>query len=184
MGGGLMIDVTTLKAIMPFCPNHDLWAEVLDQAMAEAEALTVPRGAAFLAQLAHESGECKYLDELSDGSAYEGRHDLGNTRPGDGKRFKGRGLIQLTGRRNYREAGLALGIDLELHPEEAAKPWIAGRVAAWYWRTHQCNDFADNFDFEGLTRVINGGLNGLAHRQKFYVRALQALGVLGASCGG
>jgi len=172
-----------LKAIMPNCDRPDLWADILGQTLEEAEATTVPRAAALLAQLAHESGECKWLEELANGSTYESRLDLGNTRVGDGRRYKGRGLIQLTGRANYRQAGAAIGIDLELHPEEASKPRIAGRVAAWYWRTRGCNDLADNFDFEGVTRAINGGLNGIQHRQKYYLRALQALGTRRAACG-
>ena len=153
-----------------------MWAEVLDKALVEAEATTVPRAAAFLAQLAHESGECRWLEEWSDGSAYENRKDLGNAQHGDGKRYKGRGLIQLTGRRNYREAGAALEVELELYPDEAAKPGIAGRIAAWFWRTHGCNELADRYDLTGVTRAINGGLNGLPQRQRYYLRALEVLG--------
>lgn len=169
------MDARTLKKVMPRCPSATRWAPVLTQALVEAEATTVPRAAAFLAQLAHESGECRWLREIADGSTYEGRKDLGNMAPGDGRRYRGRGLIQLTGRRNYKRASAALGLELEKHPEMAEEPGVAGRVAAWYWRTHDCNRLADRFDFNGVTRQINGGLNGLAHRQAYYLKALSVL---------
>src|SRR5207342_2210749 len=97
----------------------------LNAAMAEAKINTPARKAAFLAQLAHESGELRYMEEIADGSAYEGRRDLGNTHPGDGRRFKGRGPIQLTGRANYERFGELLGVDLVNDPDQAAKPELA-----------------------------------------------------------
>jgi putative chitinase len=138
---------------------------------------TPKRQAAFLAQLAHESGELRYMEELASGEAYEGRKELGNTQPGDGKRFKGRGPIQLTGRANYRAAGKALGLDLERHPEKAALPGIGCRVAGWFWQTHDLNDLADRGDFKKITRRIQGGYHGLANRQRYYALALEVLGV-------
>jgi len=164
------------KAIMPRCQHPEIFHPYLVAAMVDAEISTVTRAAAFLAQIAHESGECRFLNEWGDGKAYEGRKDLGNTERGDGPRYKGRGVIQLTGRRNYRDAGRALGIELELYPEEAAKPLIACRVAAWYWRTRGCNDAADIPDFELVTRKINGALRGYIYRQDYYRRALEVLG--------
>ena len=138
--------------------------------------------AAYLAQLGHESGSFRYLQELADGSAYEphtrvGRR-LGNVQEGDGPRFKGRGWIQLTGRANYRSAGQALGLPLEDQPDLAADVATAARVAAWYWRTRGCAPLADAGDFVALTRKINGGTNGLDDRQARYARALNALGVV------
>jgi len=171
-----MITGDLLRAVMPHCPQCEVWAGALEQCRDEAFATTIPRAAALLAQLAHESGECRWLVEVSDGSQYEGRRDLGNLAPGDGARFKGRGLLQLTGRANYREAGRALGLELELNPDEAARPIIAGRVAAWYWRDHGCNELADGYQFSAITRRINGGLNGLAQRQAYYLRALEEFG--------
>lgn len=101
---------------------------------------------------------------------------LGNRRDtDDGYRYRGRGLIQLTGRENYRAAGIALGLPLEADPGLAAEPAIAARIAAWYWRTRNCNGFADAADVHGATRAINGGLNGLADRLQRYGIARDAL---------
>ena len=123
------------------------------------------RLAHFLAQLAHESGSFRYMEELASGQAYEGRTDLGNTQPGDGKRFKGRGPIQVTGRKNYRHFGRKIGIEIERHPEIAAVPSIGLHLALEYWRSRNLNALADADDIEGITRKINGGLNGFADRK-------------------
>ncbi|NBD09631.1 glycoside hydrolase family 19 protein [Corallococcus silvisoli] len=144
-------------------------------AMREAEVTTVARVAAFLAQLAHESGELRYWEELATGDAYEGRKDLGNTQPGDGRRYKGRGPIQLTGRANYRAAGAALGLPLEDKPELAALPAHGFRVAGWYWQSRHLNALADVADFVGVTRAINGGTNGLDNRVMYFDRAQRVL---------
>lgn len=171
-----MLTVEDFKVIMPRCPTPDDYASTLWREMQESGITTVTRAAAFLAQLAHESGECRFLEELSDGRAYEGRRDLGNTEPGDGPRYKGRGLIQLTGRHNYRNAGQEIGLNLELHPEDAADPTVACRVAVWYWQSHNLNELADACDFKAITKVINGGYNGMEHRLKYYRRALEVFG--------
>ena len=147
----------------------------LNRAMAEAGIDSPPRKAAFIAQLAHESGGFQYSEEIASGSAYEGRSDLGNTQPGDGKRFKGRGFIQLTGRANYAAAGEALGLDLINKPELAAKPENAARVAAWYWNSRDLNGLADRGNFDGITKRINGGFNGKADRDQYFARASTAL---------
>jgi putative chitinase len=144
-------------------------------AMAEAEINTRRRRAAFLSQVGHESGEGRYTEEIASGDAYEGRRDLGNIQTGDGRRFKGRGLIQVTGRKNYGEAGAALGLDLLSSPELAATPEVSARVAAWYWRTRSLNELADRGDFDGITRRINGGFNGKPARDAYYARALEVL---------
>lgn len=101
-------------------------------ALKEGQINTATRQAAFLVQLAHESGELVYMEEIASGEAYEERKDLGNTQPGDGKRFKGRGPIQFTGRSNNRMAGKALGLDLETHPESVATPEVGFRTSVWF----------------------------------------------------
>lgn len=123
------------------------------------------RLAHFLAQLVHESGSFRYMEELASGAAYEGRADLGNTQPGDGVRYKGRGPIQITGRSNYRVFGRKIGVDIERHPEIAAIPSIGLHLALEYWRNRDLNRWADADDIETITRKINGGLNGLADRK-------------------
>lgn len=123
------------------------------------------RMAHFMAQLVHESGSFRYMEEIASGAAYEGRADLGNTQPGDGKRFKGRGVLQLTGRANYRKFGRIIGIDLERHPEIAAVPSIGLHIALQYWRDRNLNALADADDVVAITRKVNGGVNGLADRK-------------------
>lgn len=123
------------------------------------------RLAHFMAQLGHESGSFRYMEEIASGQAYEGRADLGNTQPGDGRRYKGRGPIQITGRANYRRFGRIIGIDIESAPELAAHPSIGLHLALAYWRDRGLNDLADRDDIEAITRRINGGTNGLADRR-------------------
>ena len=119
----------------------------------------------FIAQLMHESGNFKYMEEIASGSAYEGRKDLGNVSIGDGKRYKGRGPIQLTGRANYQKYGRALGIDFESHPEIVALPSIGLLVACKYWYDNGLNELADRDDVVAITKKINGGTNGLDDRK-------------------
>lgn len=106
---------------------------------------------------------------------YEGRVDLGNTQSGDGPKYRGRGLIQITGRSNYKTCGEALGLDLINQAELLEKPQHACMSAAWFWATRDHNTLADEGTFETITRRINGGLNGLADRQMLYARALKVL---------
>lgn len=124
------------------------------------------RLAHFMAQLVHESGSFRYMEEIASGSAYEGRADLGNTQPGDGKRYKGRGPIQLTGRANYRRYGKRLGIDFESHPEIVAYPSIGLHVSLEYWAVNGLNTLADADNVTAITRLINGGVNGLDDRKR------------------
>jgi predicted chitinase len=120
--------------------------------------------AMFLAQMAHESGNFKYDEEIHDGSNYEGRSDLGNTKEGDGKRYKGRGYIQLTGRANYTHYGNKLGVDLAGNPELAKKPSVAADVAVAYWNERVDRAAAASGDVRTVTKNINGGYNGLQDR--------------------
>jgi len=119
----------------------------------------------FMAQLIHESGSFRYMEEIASGGAYEGRADLGNTQAGDGVRYKGRGPIQITGRSNYRYFGRKIGIDIESNPTIAAVPSIGLHLALEYWKDRKINILADSDDIEGVTRRINGGVNGLADRK-------------------
>lgn len=123
------------------------------------------RLAHFLGQLIHESGSFRYMEEIASGAAYEGRSELGNTQPGDGKRYKGRGPLQLTGRVNYRACGRRIGIDLERHPEIAAFPSIGLHIALEFWKERSLNALADSDDILGITKKVNGGLNGLEDRK-------------------
>ncbi len=151
----------------------------IEAAMAEFDISTRERKAAFLAQIGHESGGLHWLVELwgptPAQSRYEGRKDLGNTQPGDGYRYRGRGLIQITGRANYTECGAALGFDLVGQPEKLGEPELAARSAAWFWDSRGLNEIADNGDFQTITKRINGGLNGYADRVARHEAALDAL---------
>lgn len=153
--------------------------DAINQAMQEGNITTPQREAAFLAQIAHETGGFRWFRELGSEAyfqRYDGRVDLGNIRPGDGSRFRGRGFIQITGRTNYEKAGAALGLDLLNHPELAETPEVAARIAAWFWQSRDLNTYADRGDFITITRRINGGLNGLADREAYYERAKSVLG--------
>ena len=171
-----------LDAIMPHADERaDRYLGPLNDAAVEYDIDTPARLAMWLAQLAHESAELRLVTEIADGSAYEGRLDLGNTQRGDGRRFRGRGLIQLTGRNNYAACSLALSGSADLlleHPQLLADdPLLACRSAGWYWRSRRLNRYADAGDITGCTRVINGGRNGLPDRIRYYDRARAVLGV-------
>ena len=151
-------------------------------AMHAAEINTAKRAAMWAAQLGHESVGLVYMEEIASGAAYEGRRDLGNTQPGDGVRYKGRGPIQLTGRNNYgafsRWAHSKGFVNSPTHfvdnPQEVSQPKWGFLAASYYWTVArpQINGLADRGDLEGVTRAINGGLNGLADRRTRYNRAL------------
>lgn len=133
------------------------------------------RIAHFLAQTCHESAGFRTTEEFATGDQYEGRADLGNTQRGDGRRFKGRGLLQLTGRANYRTYGEALDIDLEGNPLEAGQPALSLVIACEYWKRRNINPDCDRDDLVAVTRKVNGGLNGLADRRTYLGRAKIAL---------
>jgi putative chitinase len=140
---------------------------------------TSERQAAFLSQVGHESGGLRWLVELWGPTPaqvrYEGRKDLGNTQPGDGYRFRGRGLLQTTGRHNYERTGNALGLDLLTYPDLLATPANAARSAAWFWKEHELNELADVGAFQQITRRINGGFNGLEERLALWSDAKEVL---------
>lgn len=172
----LLQDATGCSAMLA-----EKWADPLTAAFEEYEINTPARQAAFLAQIAHETGRFKWIREIWGPTPaqvrYEGRADLGNNQPGDGKRFMGRGLIQVTGRANYMHAAAALGIDCVNHPELLEEPTNAARSAGDFWRTRGLNESADAGEFERITRRINGGLNGYTDRCVLWDRAKRALGV-------
>lgn len=156
-----------------------VFVPVLNAAMGKYGIVTKLRIAAFIAQVGHESGQLRYVREIwgptAQQAGYEGRVDLGNTVPGDGFKYRGRGLIQITGRANNAACGEALGLDLINKPELLEQPQYAAMSAAWFWSTRGLNTLADQGEFVKITRRINGGLNGLADRQALYEKALKVL---------
>ncbi|CAF2153972.1 unnamed protein product [Rotaria magnacalcarata] len=171
------ITSSQLKAIMPL-NKHPEYLTHINNALVEGNINTPARKAAFLAQLAHESGQLRYMKEIASGEAYEGRKDLDNNQPGDGKLFKGRGPIQLTGRANYAAAGKDLGLDLVNNPELVETPEVGFRTSVWFWNKRQLNKLADRNtlkDFRNITKKINGGNNGSADREKYWKQASKVL---------
>lgn len=163
------------------------WAEHITAAMDKYDITTPARQAAFLAQVAHESGRFVYVREIWGPTPaqrrYEGNKKLGNTEPGDGFRYRGRGLIQVTGRANYRKVGQALGVGFESSPELLERQDWASESAAWFWAEHGCNELADTGDFDGISDVINkgrrtparGDANGFEDRLAIWEKARKVL---------
>jgi putative chitinase len=155
----------------------DAIGPVLATTLPEFEINTDLRAAHFLAQTCHESDGFVTTEEYASGAAYEGRKDLGNIHPGDGRKYKGRGLIQLTGRLNYCDFGKKLGLNLVDDPEQAADPVTSLKIACAFWKVHNVNVPADDDDIVTVTKKINGGLNGLDSRRTYLARAKVALGM-------
>jgi putative chitinase len=188
-----MLTHEQLHAIMPGAPaaRSAAFLPFLTAAMAEFAIEAPVRAAAFLAQLAHESGQLRFMEEIWGPTPAQRRYEpvstlaatLGNTEAGDGLRFKGRGPIQITGRSNYRRFGDLLGVDLVTAPEQAARPELAFRIAGLFWSKKGLNELADEATddaFREITRRINGGFNGLPDRQQLYAAARATLGVTSA----
>jgi putative chitinase len=178
------VDSQTMREVAPSFSGE--WAErqaaiiaaageVLRPTLEGYQITTRLRIAHFLAQTCHESAGFRTTEEFADGEAYEGRADLGNVRAGDGPRYKGRGLLMLTGRANYREYGKALQADLEGNPALAAEPMLSLRIACEYWNRHDINAACDQDDLIRVTRLVNGGLNGLPNRRAYTAKAKTAL---------
>ena len=173
----------TQQQLLQILPNAGpvagVFVPVLNAAMVHYQIIGPKRVAAFIAQIGHESGQLKYVKEIWGPTAaqakYEGRKDLGNTVAGDGSKYRGRGLIQITGRANYMACGEALGLDLITQPELLEKPQHACMSAAWFWASKGLSTLADAGQFDKITRRINGGQNGAADRQALYARALKVL---------
>lgn len=175
-----------LQRIMPNARRQaGVFVSALNTAMAHRQINSPKRQAAFLAQVGHESGQLQYVRELGS-EQYLSKYDtgslaakLGNTpeADGDGQRYRGRGLIQITGHSNYLCCSLALFGDERLlrTPELLEQPQWAAESAAWFWWVRELNALADRGEFETITRKINGGLNGLPDRLQLWERARAVL---------
>jgi putative chitinase len=181
-----MLTDAQLKAIMPNMPaaRRVLFLPALNQTMQTYTIHNQRRTAAFLGQLAHESGEFRFMEEIWGPTAQQKRYEppsdlatrLGNTQPGDGKRYKGRGPIQITGRANYKRYGDLLGLNLVTQPELVATPGVGLSAAGMFWRTNGLNALAELGDYREITRRINGGFNGWEERLRYYELAKKVLG--------
>jgi len=183
----MQLSESQLRQIMPKLPasSASTYLPFLNRVMQIYRIETPLRASAFLAQLAHESGELRYWEEIWGPTPQQRKYEppgdlatrLGNTQPGDGYRYRGRGPIQITGRFNYRKYGSLLGVDIESNPDLAASTQIGFSIAGIFWQNNGLNELADIEDFIGITKKINGGLNGLESRLKYYERAKLVLGV-------
>jgi len=179
----------TAQQLLQILPNAGVKAGVfvpaLNAAMSKYAIITRLRMAAFIAQIGHESGQLQWVRELGS-DQYLSKYDtgslakrLGNTpeADGDGQKYRGRGLIQVTGRANYEACSEALFSDARLlsTPELLEVPVYAALSAGWFWQRAGLNSLADKGDFLTITKRINGGTNGLADREALYERALKVL---------
>ncbi|MEJ8810783.1 peptidoglycan-binding protein [Variovorax ureilyticus] len=180
----IQIDAQTMREVAPtFSGANGQRQNAIITAVGEVLAVTLQayeidnrlRIAHFLAQTCHESAGYRTTEEFASGHAYEGRADLGNVHPGDGVRYKGRGLLQLTGRANYRDVGTRLHVDLENHPEKAAEPVLSLRIACEFWKKNGINAACDADDVVRVTQIVNGGTNGLADRRTLTSKAKAAV---------
>lgn len=206
-----MITPAQLLKIMPHAgANIDLFADPINAAMEEFGITTPKRESAFIAQIAHESGQLLRVKEnlnysesgllsifpryFNDATAesyarqpqriasrvYANRLGNGDEASAEGWKYKGRGLIQITGKNNYRACSEALFADPEFlleQPESLEQPDPASRSAGWFWLANGLNELADDLRFRDITKKINGGYNGLAEREIFWQRARRALDV-------
>lgn len=181
-----------LKAIMPNIEGNikknknfagvtlDKVVELLNKYAEEFDIDNAQRWAHYLAQIAHESMEFRYTEEIASGARYDTGAlavKLGNTpqKDGDGQKYKGRGLMQLTGKYNYTEYKEFCGFDVLKHPELLAKPVGAIRSSMWIWKKKNLNYYADIDALLTITKLINGGTNGYSERKKYYNRARRAI---------
>jgi len=185
----MIISGEQLHEMMPNATDRNIGKFLipLTRAMQEFSITSPMQAAAFIAQITHESGSLRYVEELADGSWYEFRKDLGNLEfealqvahangTTTGPWFKGRGLIQITGYYNYKACGKGLKADLITNPKLLMETDYASRSAAWFWDTHNLNSFADVGNFYATTKIINGGQNGKEARLANYTRCKEVLG--------
>lgn len=176
-----MLTIAQLQMAMPDAGDRAAhFLQPLNATFEEFQIDSLLERACFLAQAAHESGSLRYTVEIWGPTpaqqGYEGRADLGNTQPGDGRRFLGRGIFQITGRLNTLRCLRALGRgDDELHYLE--QPEGACRSAGWYWKDRGLKQTAELGNFGTLTQKINGRYNGLDDRIRHYIRCRKALGI-------
>lgn len=172
-----LVTLDNLMAITSSAPKQRLepFVTPLNAAFLKFSVNTPLRVCHFLAQVLHESGEFLYQEETASGAEYEGREDLGNTQPGDGENFKGRGLIQVTGRDNYAQLSHDLGVDYLNHPEQLAQLPDCIWSAFWYWNYRGLSVLADKDDFDAITYRVNGGYNGYDQRKNYLMRAKNVL---------
>lgn len=175
-----MIEILTIA--YPQAKPEDIadFAQPIADCMDRYEINTPLRRVHFLAQVGHESGQLRYREEIASGAAYEGRRDLGNFKAGDGQRFKGRGLIQLTGRDNYTKYDTYRGANRKYVTSPhlvAEEPDTCVDVAGWYWMNRRINTAADKDSILTVTRFVNGGYNGLDDRKRLLRLAKQAYGL-------
>lgn len=176
----MILTESQFRQMMPNAGDRlDAHWPFINPALERGDITSPARVAAFLAQLAHESGELRYMEEIwgptDDQLGYEGATRLGNTQPGDGEKFKGHGPIQVTGRANHRDCGRALGLDLEGNPRLICTPQYGTAAACWYWNSRRLSPLADLGWFTAISRIINGGTNGLYDRWRYYNRNREIL---------
>jgi putative chitinase len=180
----IQVDAQTMREVAPrFSGEPGAHQDMIITAVGEVLATTLEaydittrlRIAHFLGQTCHESAGFRTTEEFASGEAYEGRADLGNTKIGDGRHYKGRGLLQLTGRANYRAMGEILGVKLEEQPELAADPVLSLKIACEYWKKRNINRECDADDIVEVTRRVNGGTNGLEDRRTYTTKAKNAV---------
>ena len=173
------------KVLLKVEPRGKPWiilglADQMERLAREFEINTPLRQQHFIAQCAHESDHFQTTQEYASGAAYEGRKDLGNVQKGDGKRYKGRGLVQLTGRFNYTKAAKELGDpDILAKPETVERFPLAATVSGWFWLTNKCNAAADRDDPRAVCKIVNGGMNGLNSRLAALTDCKKAFASLG-----
>ena len=189
----MAITEAQLKAIFPLCKADKLkvYTAAFNEVFPEFDMDTPKRIACFLGQVGHESAQLKYDKELGSkynkhdpkdanepvGTLYEGRKNLGNTQPGDGPKFIGRGILQLTGRENYTIYSKKLGIDLVNHPELACDPIVSTKIACQYFKDRGLIELSDKLDVDTITLKVNGKAKlGLEERKHFTQKALEVLG--------
>ena len=188
----MQITASNLRQIMPNAPKNvgrnphfsgytfeQIFLYILRYAQ-EFDINTPLRWCHYLAQIAHESAELRYSEEIASGKAYDTGKlaiKLGNTpeADGDGQKYKGRGLIQVTGRANYEAYKKYCGFDVVKQPELLAKPVGAIRSSMWFWKSKGLNELADRDEFTAITKRINGGINGIEDRRKYLARAKRVL---------